>query len=208
MIAKVIDLTISNSPTEPTPITSDEISTSTARHWIISAVIIAVIIAASPLMWYAIFRQAYVYCPPKCDYTPKYSPANFEAALADGQAKWDSQHITHYQMSLDPWYSSANYGHTPYVIEVKDGEVISVIDAQGNIVSIEDEQSFAYSDRELFTLPGLFSFVQQTFLEKPPTIRVTYDAIYGFPASIFVDPYIEPCCQDFSIEVKDFRVLP
>src|SRR5688500_3036850 len=80
------------------------------------------------------------------EFTPEYSTANFVAELEKNRAKWESQHITHYQMSLDPDYSSSNYGHTPYVIEVKDGEVIAVVDAQGNMVSIEDTQSFAYSD--------------------------------------------------------------
>ena len=145
---------------------------------------------------------------PNYEFSPEYSPANFEAELEKNRAKWESQHITHYQMSLDPGYSSDSYGHTPYVIEVKDGKVIAVADAQGNMVSIEDTQSFAYSDRELFTVLGLFSYAYRTFLEEPPTIRVTYNSTYGYPESIFVDPYIEPCCQDFSIDVLDFHVLP
>ena len=111
-------------------------------------------------------------------------------------------------MSLDPGYSSANYGHTPYAIEVKDGKVISVVDALGDKVPFEDEQNYAYSDRKLFTVPGLFSYIQQTFLEKPPAIGVTYDKSYGYPVNISINPYIEPCCQDFSINVLKFNVLP
>jgi hypothetical protein len=145
---------------------------------------------------------------PNYVFTPGYSPANFEAELEKNRAKWENQQITHYQMSLEPGYSSNNYGHTPYIIEVKDGVVIAVVDAQGNTVSVEDTQSFAYSDRELLTVLGLFSYAFRTFLEEPPTIRVTYNSTYGYPERIFVDPYIEPCCQDFSIDVIDFHVLP
>jgi hypothetical protein len=199
---------ISKIPTEPNPADSDKINSHTARPWLTTAIVLAVIIAVILLLFNIIFRLTFPYCPPNCSFTPKYSPANFEAEFEKNQAKWDSQHITHYQMSLDPWFSSANFGHTPYVIEVKDGEVIAVVDAQGNVVSIEDNQSFAYSDREFFTVPSLFSYVQHTFLRKPPKISVTYDATYGYPASISVDPYIEPCCQDFTIVVLDFHVLP
>jgi hypothetical protein len=146
--------------------------------------------------------------PPNYEFTPEYSPANFEAELEKNRTKWESQRITHYQISLDPSFFSDNYGHTPYVIEVKDGEVVAVVDALGNRVSIEDTQSFAYPERELFTIPGLFTYVHQIFLAEPPMIRVTYDSTYGYPDSIFVDPYIEPCCQEYWIDVLEFRVLP
>src|SRR5690242_19254992 len=99
VILKVTDMTISKIPTEPTSTASDEISPTTARRWIIYAVVVAFIIAASPLLWYAIFPPPSADCPPKCDYTRRYFPVNFEEELAESQVKWDGQHITHYQMS-------------------------------------------------------------------------------------------------------------
>jgi hypothetical protein len=142
---------------------------------------------------------------PNYEFTPQHSPANFESELEENRAKWDRQQITHYQMSLNPGYY---YDQTPLIVEVRNGEVIAVTDSQGNEVSIEDEQSPYYYDRELFTVPGLFSYAHQTFLEEPPIIMVHYDPTFGYPDSIYIDPWVEPCCQDFEISVRDFQVLP
>ena len=39
-------------------------------------------------------------------------------------------------------------------------------------------------------------------------MQVSYNPTYGYPENIYIDPYSEPCCQDYEIEVKDFQILP
>jgi uncharacterized protein DUF6174 len=111
--------------------------------------------------------------------------------LEQNQAKWEGQHITHYRMSVN---ESGYAGSFAATVEVKDGNIISPVGTP--------------SEREyLFTVPGLFSYVSKTYMENPPAIRVTYDSTLGYPTTIYIDPYREPCCQDFTIEIQDFQVL-
>lgn len=143
------------------------------------------------------------------EYTPEHSPANFEVELDKSRAKWDNAHITHYQMSIYIPYSSGGIGNLPMplTVEVQDGNVVSVADAHGERVSPNDNVDSSYYYENYFTIPGLFSHVHQIYLEKPPSIRVTYDPTLGYPYSIYVNPYVEPCCQDYEIIVESFQVL-
>ncbi len=127
--------------------------------------------------------------------------------LDQNLAKWQSQHITHYRMSVHLPYSTMRASPTPFTVDVRDGKVVSVVDALGQRISSENDADFSY-DSQYFTIPGLFSYAYQTIWEKPPLIRVFYDPALGYPDSIYVDPYTEPCCQDFAIAVQDFQVLP
>jgi hypothetical protein len=128
--------------------------------------------------------------------------------LEQNQVKWENQHIIHYRMSLTIPYSSSNHDRMPLIVEVKDGKVFSVVDAQGKIVSPENDEHYVYDYPDKFTIQGLFSYVHQTYSERPPSISVTYNLIFGYPETIDVNPYVEPCCQSFRIEVRDFQVLP
>jgi len=128
--------------------------------------------------------------------------------LEQNRTKWESYHITHYRISLSLPYSSSNYDRMPLIVEVKDGNVISVVDAHGQTISPKDDEDIAYYYPDRLTIPGLFSYAYQTFWEKPPIIKVSYDPFYGYPETIYIDPYIEPCCQDFTFEVRNFEILP
>jgi hypothetical protein len=140
---------------------------------------------------------------------------HWKTELGQKQAKWDSQHITHYRLSV--FLPSAflpdkiaNYGDLPMplTVEVKDGNVVSFIDANGTIISHANVGDSVYYQNKI-TVPGLFSLVNYYYLKKYPVIKVSYDPSYGFPTSIYFLPYTEPCCQDgFGISIQDFLVLP
>jgi len=128
--------------------------------------------------------------------------------LDQNQAKWESQNINNYQISVT-FLGYASYGiHMPFRAEVKDGKVISLVDSVGNNVTPADipDTRFRYSDS--FTIQGLFSYAHRKIWEKPPVIDISYDPTFGYPEEIYVDPYVEPCCQDYTIEIQDFQVLP
>ena len=124
-------------------------------------------------------------------------------------AKWQALKIVHYRMSVNPPYDYSCYSQLsmPLTVEVKDNEVVSVVDAQGQIFSYSSDHSCGYY-YQFFTVPKLFSYVHQYYLKKPPLIQVSYDTKFGFPSSIYINPYTEPCCQEFRIDVRDFQTLP
>jgi hypothetical protein len=128
--------------------------------------------------------------------------------LEQNQAKWESQHITHYQMSL----SILGYGYEsdimPLTVEVKDNKVVSVVDTKGQRILIGKENPLYYDFPQAFTVPGLFTIAHDWLSKKAPIINVSYDPALGYPEEIYIDPYLEPCCQDFTYSVRDFQVLP
>jgi hypothetical protein len=133
---------------------------------------------------------------------------SFVELLEQNRAKWESQNITHYQMLLDLPSSSSSYDRMPLTVEVKDSEVIAVVDARGETVTPEDDEDFIYEYPGAFTISGLFTIADQTFQSQPPLIIVTYDPSLGYPATIHVDPYWEPCCQEYTYIVRDLQILP
>ncbi len=125
-------------------------------------------------------------------------PARQSHELWQNQAKWESQHISHYEMTLDLPIPGINGDYCrPLVIEVNNHTVVSAVDQCG--------QSFPLNNAA-FTLPGVFALVDNWIWQKPPYIAVTYDPTLGYPTSIFIDPWTEPCCQwaSYSIRVRVF----
>ena len=129
--------------------------------------------------------------------------------LKNNRAKWENKKIAHYRMVLNLPYSSGQYTRLPLTIEVKDGYPVLINDVNGKTVQSTDED-FAgefFSGSEEFTIEGLFSIAEKTFLDNPPEITVTYDPEYGYPATIYVNPYKEPCCQEYSYDILSFEIL-
>jgi hypothetical protein len=96
----------------------------------------------------------------------------------------------------------------PLTVEVKDGKAVSVVDVKGETVSPEDAENMERNYKYAFTIPGLFTIAHDWIFKDPPMVDVSYDTALGYPTSIYVDPYTEPCCQDFTFGVQDFQVLP
>lgn len=129
---------------------------------------------------------------------------DWETPLAENQAKWASQHIAHYRMSID----RSGYGDSfAITVEVKDGTVISMVDSQSKKELPKDSTSVLRLYRYLFTVSELFAYVSQTYSQHPPIMQVTYDQAIGYPTKIYINPYTEPCCQDITINVQDFQIL-
>ena len=127
--------------------------------------------------------------------------------LESNQAKWDSQRISHYRMTFNFPFTIYDSGQMPLTVEVKDGKVISILDSQGDTIKypdkIENINNYPYE----FTIPGLFAYLHDTIWKKPPDLQITYDSVFGYPLTVDVYPYYEPCCEEFTIYVRDFNVL-
>ena len=131
---------------------------------------------------------------------------NWQAELAKNRAKWDSQHITHYRFQVAPPINSS-YSSTPLVIEVKDGSPISVVDIKGITHTVNAGNAILQYYSDLLTIPDLFAYINDTYVGKPESMRVTYDPVLGYLTTIDVNPYAEPCCASFTITISDFHVL-
>jgi len=122
------------------------------------------------------------------------------AQFERNRAKWDNSHITHYKMVVD-FSGYGTYHQMPWTLEVQNDKVVSVINAEGDSEPVND-------DAASFTVTALFVDIAEAYQRKAPSIRISYNPIYGYPERMYINPYAEPCCQDYDIEIRDFQTLP
>ncbi len=120
-------------------------------------------------------------------------------------AKWNEANISHYRYSLFIGCFCAFRDQMPLTIEVKGGEVVSMIRPDGTTVNSTDPsydifESYATIDRVFLKLEA-----DQT--GDADEVAVTYDPTYGFPANVAVD-YIKAAVDDeISYQVSNFDML-
>lgn len=143
--------------------------------------------------------------------SPRMIFASVDAALQarelqQNQARWESHHITHYRMSLTfwglSWESVDDYDRMPLQIEVKNHEVVSVVDALGARWATD----YPLASKG-FTIPRLFSLTSDWIWNKPVSIGIEYHPNLGLPTEVTVDPFEEPCCQFMGYRLESFEEL-
>jgi hypothetical protein len=98
----------------------------------------------------------------------------------------------------------------PLIVEVKDGEVVSMEYSTGNEI---DPQLLELFDRYV-TIDRLFDGLETGFDfegdEQGPADKVTveYDATYGFPTKADIDFIEEAIDDELYLTVSNFEALP
>lgn len=92
----------------------------------------------------------------------------------------------------------------PLMIEVLDGEVVSMEYQSGNPIKPDERKSF----EAIATIDRIFARLRTDFWKNPDEVFVDYDQTYGFPTQVRID-YSKDFGEDaFSLIVSDFEVLP
>jgi hypothetical protein len=159
--------------------------------WFLKMLVTGVILVLVALIYNALFPKAFW----------------LSHELEQNRTKWENRNITHYQMSIAIFGYGPYNEHMPLRVEVSAGKIISIFDSLGNSLSPANNPGISYLYPDTLTIPGLFSFAHKTMCEKLPSIRVSYNFDIGYPEEISVVPYPEPCCQGFTINVRDFQIL-
>ena len=123
--------------------------------------------------------------------------------------RWQSFHIAHYQYSLVV-ICQCGLMHQPYTMEVRDGQLISAVDAEGQAISDTDIDAPPHSVDwfySLTTLDTLFDHVHEVS-SRDTTVNVVYDPQYAFPAYTFVNWKSGQPEAEVALQVFDFQVLP
>lgn len=118
---------------------------------------------------------------------------------------WTGQKISHYQFILQIGCFCAFMDQMPLTVEVKDGQIISLTDAQGMQVLDTDPSYPLFS--QYATIENLFVELENGLKGGADLVNVTYDETLGYPAEIYFD-YIEAAVDDeLSVTVSDLIVL-
>ena len=122
--------------------------------------------------------------------------------------RWQSFHIAHYRYSLVV-ICQCGLTHQPYMMEVRDGQLISAVDAAGQPISDADLDAPPHSVDWFFSLTSidsLFDHIQQVS-SQASTVNVVYDPQYAFPAYTFVNWKAGQPQAAVTLHVMDFQIL-
>jgi hypothetical protein len=124
--------------------------------------------------------------------------------------KWQAANISHYRFEVFISCFCIFNENMPLVVEVKDGEVVSMEFKNGKEIDPQFIELFGRYN----TIEKLFAGIEKSFDfegdDQGPAEKVTveYDATYGFPTKIDID-FIEQAIDDeLYISVSNFEVLP
>ena len=125
-----------------------------------------------------------------------------KSELGKNRDKWDSAGVTHYRFELTISCFCPFMDIMPVVAEVKDGQIVSLTDVNGQPLS----ENFRDTFERAATVEGLFAVAEDS-LSNADQVEVTYDAKYGFPASIVVDQIKLAIDDEIAYYVGAFKVL-
>jgi hypothetical protein len=126
-----------------------------------------------------------------------------KSELDDNRAKWDSAGVSHYRFELTISCFCPFAEIMPITVEVKDGQIVSLTDVNGQAV----EGEFSQYIEEAASIDRLFDIIENN-LSEADEVNITYDAQYGFPTAINID-FIKMAMDDeISYYVNSFKALP
>jgi hypothetical protein len=126
-----------------------------------------------------------------------------KSALTNAHDRWRLANVGHYRYSLTVACFCAFTQKMPLTIEVRDGQVLSMLYTDGTPVLDADQQTFARYQ----TIEALFDFTSES-LGNADEIHVEYDPTYGFPAKVQIDFRKNAMDDELSLSVSGFERLP
>lgn len=125
--------------------------------------------------------------------------------LSRNQTKWERANVTHYRFQLGVSCFCPVGGLMPMTVEVKDGEILSITDVNGETFPSTDPMSdfvLKYA-----TIDRIFTELGSEDVQNADKLTVSYDSTYGFPTEVTID-FIELATDDeLYLSVSGFEPL-
>jgi hypothetical protein len=118
--------------------------------------------------------------------------------------KWQEADASHYRYNLNLSCFCAFNENMPLVIEVQDGDVVSMEYQNGNEIEEVNLEQFQKYD----TIDDIFAELEKALNGEADKVTVSYDETYGFPTQIDIDFIEEAIDDELYLTVSDFEVLP
>ncbi|HAV77934.1 MAG TPA: hypothetical protein DCX53_11350 [Anaerolineae bacterium] len=126
--------------------------------------------------------------------------------LSLNQGKWQDADVTHYRFQLSVSCFCLFRSQMPLTVEVQDGEVVSMIDVNGEAFPLDDPMSELVLKHA--TIDRIFSELGSDPVQNADHLTMSFDPTYGFPTEVAID-YIELAADDeLYISVAGFEPLP
>jgi hypothetical protein len=126
--------------------------------------------------------------------------------LSRNESKWQDANVTHYRFQLSVGCFCAFRSQMPMTVEVKDGQVVSMVDVNGQELSASDP-TFEFIAKYA-TIEGLFAELSTDEVKKADSVSITYDPTYGFPADVAIDFQQIMADEELYLTLSAFESLP
>jgi hypothetical protein len=127
-----------------------------------------------------------------------------QSEIEQNKEKWQNANISHYRYHLHISCFCAFVENMPLIVEVQDGEVVSMEYQSGN--EIEDV------NRELFdkyaTIDRIFAELEADLNGAADQVTVEYDPTHGFPTKADIDFVEEAIDDELYLTLSNFEALP
>ncbi len=130
--------------------------------------------------------------------------AGSQTEIERSQQKWQEANVSHYRFNLFVGCFCIFTQDMPLVIEVQNGEVVSMEYQNGNEI---DSTSRGYFQRYA-TIDKIFGELTKDINGEADQVTVTYDANYGFAAQADIDFIKEAVDDEISLTLSNFEKLP
>jgi len=127
-----------------------------------------------------------------------------QSEIEQNKENWQDANISHYRYNLHISCFCVFVENMPLVIEVQDGEVISMEFQNGN----EIDPSLLELFDKYATIDRLFAEIEADLNGAADKVTVEYDPIYGFPTKADIDFVEEAIDDELYLTISNFEELP
>ena len=126
-----------------------------------------------------------------------------QSELDQNQQTWQDTGISNYRYHLAISCFCVFSQDMPLIIEVQDGQVVSMEFASGNEIDEANREYFARFE----TIDKLFEQLRKDIGGEADEVVVTYNTPYGFPEEVKIDYVLEATDDELWLTVSDFEAL-
>jgi hypothetical protein len=131
--------------------------------------------------------------------------AGSQSEIEQNKEKWQNANISHYRYQLHISCFCVFVENMPLVIEVQDGEVVSMEFHNGAELDPQIRQDLF---DKYATIDGLFAELEAGLNGAADEVTVKYDPTYGFPTEATIDVIKEATDDELYLTISNFEELP
>ncbi len=118
--------------------------------------------------------------------------------------QWQAANISHYRFNLFVGCFCVYTQDMPLIVEVKDGEVVSMEFQSGKAIEASNLEYF----QRFATIDKIFAEVEKDLGGEADQVTVEYDETYGFPKQVSIDFIQQAADDELGLTVSEFEKLP
>ena len=127
-----------------------------------------------------------------------------QSEIEQNQEKWQNANISHYRYNLFISCFCIFTQDMPLIIEVQDGEVVSMEFQSGNEIDASNHELFD----KYATIDRLFDELEADLNGAADEVIAKYDPTYGFPTEVTIDFVKEATDDELYLTLSNFEVVP